>query len=83
MATVYKITINTTSAWVNYSQENIVLAFEKFMHDKFENTEIKVERDIQTTKSDTISTESFPETRCFECHEWCKGRSCNKCQRYW
>ena len=45
MATVYKITIKTVSAWVNYSESDIAKMFEKFMYDTFENTEIEVERD--------------------------------------
>ena len=52
MATVYKIEISTTSAFVNYDEKSVQEMFEKFLKeyrdDKtnlgFEGTEVKVER---------------------------------------
>ena len=52
MATVYKIEIETTSAWVNYNEKYVKEMFEKFLKEHkdentgfgFENTTVEVER---------------------------------------
>ena len=52
MATVYKINITTTSAFVNYNEEYVKKMFENFLKDYkddftqlgFENTEVVVEK---------------------------------------
>lgn len=52
MATVYKIKIDTTSAWVSYNEKYIQEMFEKFLKEYkdentglgFENTTVEVDR---------------------------------------
>lgn len=52
MATVYEITIKTTSPWISYKKSYIENMFQKFLKDykddftlhKFENTEIEVKK---------------------------------------